>query len=297
MIFTGFSDEAGASIDTQISAVKKLGWDYLELRSADGTNIDEMTDEQFAPVLAKIKESGIKISCLASTIANWNTSLDESFDKTVEKVDRIIPRMKQLGTKYIRIMSYALYPGKEAKEQNEDERVRRLRILVKMFKEHDLMPLHENCATYGGMGWQYTLKLINQVPGLRLIFDTGNQSCKRDYSVDDKTALQSSWVFYEHVKEHIEYIHIKDGNLIKQTDKVFNDVDYTFPGEGEGDVKKIIADLKNTGYQGFVSIEPHMETVYHAPEGEQPDTTANADKQFQNFVEYGEKLQQIVKNC
>ena len=35
MILTGITDEAGALIDTQIKAVKELGWNTIEARSVE----------------------------------------------------------------------------------------------------------------------------------------------------------------------------------------------------------------------------------------------------------------------
>ncbi len=44
MFFSGISDEAGQAIDTQIKAHRELGWEYLELRLIDGTNLTELSD-------------------------------------------------------------------------------------------------------------------------------------------------------------------------------------------------------------------------------------------------------------
>jgi len=48
-----------------------------------------------------------------------------------------------------------------------------------MFADAGLTALHENCMNYGGMGWQFTLKLLENVPGLKLVYDTGNPVAKR----------------------------------------------------------------------------------------------------------------------
>ena len=79
---------------------------------------------------------------------------------------------------------------------------------------------------YGGMGWTYTLKLVKNIPGLKLIFDTGNPVGSLDRSAPKPYPTQSSWDFYSHVKEHIAYVHIKDGVY----DPEKNEVTYTYPG-------------------------------------------------------------------
>jgi sugar phosphate isomerase/epimerase len=63
---------------------------------------------------------------------------------------------------------------------------------------------------------------------------------------------------YEMLKEHIEYIHIKDckkgGGVVPA-------------GEGDGNIKEILTRLNDAGYKGFLSIEPHL-TKYELPSGE-----------------------------
>ena len=45
MYLTGFADEASQNIDKQISATKALGWEYIESRNINGTNIHNISDE------------------------------------------------------------------------------------------------------------------------------------------------------------------------------------------------------------------------------------------------------------
>ena len=52
MILTGITDEAGALIDTQIKAVKELGWNTIEARSVEvegfpKANLHDIADEAF----------------------------------------------------------------------------------------------------------------------------------------------------------------------------------------------------------------------------------------------------------
>ena len=68
-----------------------------------------------------------------------------------------------------------------------------------------------------------------------------------------------------------------------------NDLQYTFPGEGEGDVIKIIKDLLENGYEGGFSIEPHMAVVFHDEDTKTEDTF-----RFNNYVEYGRRVVKLV---
>jgi len=288
MYYTGFADEAAKDLAGQIRATKALGWSNIESRAIDGVNIHNLPDERFAQVADELDAAGVKVNCFGSTIANWGKKITDPFDSSLAETARAIPRMQRLGTKLIRIMSFARLDDREPDDQMEQERFRRLRELTKMFLDNGIQPVHENCMNYGGMGWPFTLKMLENVPGLKLVYDTGNPISTDDKSKPKPYPKESSWEFYSHVKEHIVYIHIKDGHF----DTAKNDLVCTWPGEGNGDVRRILADLLASGYDGGISIEPHMQVVFH-------DASIKADPQamFDNYVEYGRRLMKLVEEC
>jgi sugar phosphate isomerase/epimerase len=200
---TGFADEAAADIDGQIRATQALGWRHIEARSIDGVNIHDVSDTVFDHVCGKLADAGITVNCFGSAIANWGKSVVEPFDTSLAEARRAIPRMQRLGTRLIRIMSFAVLPGRGPDEQMAEERFRRLRELVRMLTDAGLTPVHENCMNYGGMGWTYTRRLLENVPGLRLVFDTGNPVFTDDRTRPAPWPKQSAWEFYRQVREHV----------------------------------------------------------------------------------------------
>lgn len=288
MYFTGFADEAAPSIEGQIEATQRLGWHYIESRSIDGTNIHDLPQDQFEVVCEKLEAAGVGVNCFGSGIANWGQSVEAPFEDSLETARRAVDRMKRLGTKLIRIMSYQIQEDREPEDQMEEERFRRLRELTRLFLDAGIQPVHENCKTYGGMSWQYTLKMLENVPGLKLVYDTGNPVFDADFSKPKPYPRQSSWEFYEHVKEHIVYVHIKDATW----DEANQAVSYTWPGEGDGDVREVLTDLFRNGYDGGLSIEPHMQKVFHDPS---QDKAVGAEALMDGYVEYGWRLMKIVE--
>ena len=194
--------------------------------------------------------------------------------------------MNRLGTKLIRIMSFAVLENHEPDDQMEQERFRRLRELHKMFTDAGITPVHEHCMNYGGLGWTYTLKLAEKVPGLKLVFDTGNPVSNDDRTKPKPYPKQSAWEFYRHVRDHIAYLHIKDGVWNTQTDKAH----YTFAGQGDADVRRIVKDMLDNGYDGGISMEPHMAVVFHDKSVESADET-----RYNNYVEYGRRFMLLLK--
>lgn len=294
MYLTGFADEASQNLDLQIKVTKALGWENIESRNIDGKNIHDISDEEFDIVYGKLQDAGIKINCFGSTIANWAHSVKDPFDITLEEINRAIPRMKRLGTKLIRVMSYAFLDAPATKEaQMFDERVKRLKEMKKIFDDNDITMVHENCMNYGGLGYKYTLDLVEAVPGLKLVFDTGNPVFSKDFTKCDVMEAdrsigqrQDAWEFYKNVKPYIEYIHIKDGYYDYENKKQI----FTYPNIGLGCVKEILTDAIKSGYDGGISIEPHVATVFHAEanENEKEEIKYNA------YYHYGYIVEQLI---
>ena len=285
MILTGITDEAGALIDTQIKAVKELGWNTIEARSVEvegfpKANLHDIADEAFDLVEEKLKNGGVGVYCFGSTIANWGKKIDDPFD--LSEVERAIPRMQRLGSQYVRIVSYAV---REGEDQLEEERFHRLREITKRFLDAGITPVHENCMNYGGMSWQHALKLLENVPGLKWVFDTANPVFNDDRSKPEPMPKQDPWEFWTHLKEHTVHIHVKDAIW----DNSKNDADYTLPGKGDGAVRRILSDALESGYDAGISIEPHLAVVFH------DDSVKASDEEiYQSFIECGKALMELL---
>jgi len=275
MKFTGISDEAGQPIETQIKAHRELGWKYLEVREVDKENLTLMSDEKFEEVYRKVSESGMKVSCFGGAVGNWATKISGDFKKDFDEVKRAIPRMKKFATKYLRVMSWP--NDKDNPWSDEDwgkEAIKRSKELSKLAEDAGIVLVHENCS-----GWaaktDKMLRIYREVnsPAFRLMFDTGNVVAYKD---------GDSFENYMKLKPYIEYVHIKDYTTVD------GKLAATYPGEGEGKVKEVMADLKSSGYEGFVSIEPHMASVVHLRKVGDPEET------YRIYVNYGKKLMEYA---
>jgi len=274
MKFSGISDEAGQRIEMQIKAHKELGWEYMELRNVDGENLTMMSDEKFEEVYRRVSENGLKVSCFSSCIANWATRISGDFQKDVDELKRAIPRMKKFNTKFIRVMSWPNdneNPWPEGKWA--EEVIKRMKELAKIAEDGGVILAHENCSGWGGLSPENSLRLLEEVnsSAFVLLFDTGNVVAHTDID---------TWDFYIKIKPYIKYVHVKDYKADKSG--------ATFPGEGASKVKEILTDLKNSGYDGFVSIEPHVASVVH--EGK----VGNTEITYRTYIEYGKKLMALL---
>jgi len=272
MFFSGISDEAGTSLELQIKAHLALGWKHIELRNIDGINLTDLCDGVFQEVADKLAEAGIAVSCFASQLCNWSRPISKHPDIDFQELERAIPRMQQLGCRFIRTMSYPNAGWPEAKWR--DEAVARVKVLARMAEDADIILAHENCDGWGSQGPKQTLELLDRVGSdhLRLLWDTGNAVPHG----------QDPWAYYTAVRDHIVYIHIKDG--VVEDGKMR----YTFPGEGAARVKDVARDVLKRGYQDGFSIEPHLAAIVH--EGKAASGSA-----YDLYVEYGRRLMKLVE--
>ena len=289
MKLSGMTDEAGKSIETQIQALKTLGWKHMSARTVNGTNIHDTSMDEFKRIADLIDESGIEVIEFGSLIGNWAKSVDTEFDITISEINRCIPRMQRLKVDLVRVMSYAQHEWGE--RQNAEERFCRLRAIVRRFEDAGLVAMHENCMNYGGFSIDHTLRLVNEVPGLKLVFDTGNPVFQRDRSKGEPYPWQDPLEFYEAVKEHVAHVHIKD--CLHPPEGEDQPERYTMPGEGQARIPEILAALKRDNYQGALTIEPFVATVFHVDQEKEPDE----QECFTTFVEYGRRLEGLLKDA
>ena len=288
MKLMGIGDEAANGIDGQIQATKELGWKHLEPRGVEvpgyaKANFHDISDAAFDLAVKKLEDSGIQVYCFGSTIMNWAKTLETPFDVTLTEVKRAIPRMKRTGAKFIRVMSFK--PGDE-EFKTPPEVFRRVRDVTNMFLDAGLQPVHENCMNYGGMSWQHALEMLDKCPGLKWVFDTANPIFNPDRSKPKPWPRQDPWEFWEHVRDHVAHIHIKDATW----NPAKNDADYNWPGEGNGRVRDILQDAFARGYDAGISIEPHMVVVFHDAQAKASDADT-----MKNYIEYGRRLEKMIR--
>lgn len=236
---SGFADEIHQTLETQIEVLSGLGQNYLELRSADGVNIAEMTREKAQEVKRKLQDADIRVSCLGSPIGK--ILITEAFAPHLESFLRVAELAHCFETREIRMFSFYLPEGKkpEAWEEEVFERIGKLKDAA---AAEDVVLLHENeKGIYGDLAPRCR-KLMEQFYGdhFQCTFDFANfVQCGQD-------TLEA----YEQLKSYIACVHIKDA--VQKTGEV------VLPGDGDGNVAEILKKLEERKYKGVLSLEPHL---------------------------------------
>lgn len=236
---SGFSDEINEMIDVQFAHIKTLGIEYFEPRGIDGKNIADLNDEEIATLKAKMDKEGIKVSSIGSPIGK--IKITDEFEPHLEKLARVIEIAKKLETRYIRVFSYYIDKGDDL-EKWHDEVIFRMKKMAELAEKEGVVLLHENEKDIWGELPEQCDRIIREVnsPALRAVFDPAN------FIQAGATPYPNA---YNIMKEHIEYMHIKDA---------VEDGHVVPAGYGIGCIDKILADLKASGWTGFLSLEPHL---------------------------------------
>ena len=276
MIITGIADEGSPELKDQIRIHRTLGWNTLELRLIGKRNVCAIDDSAFDRVYSTLQEEQMEVICFASSIANWARPITSDFQADVEELKRTMPRMRRLGARFIRVMSY---PNDGLKEADwRKEAIRRMKELARIAADGDVIMVHENCSGWGGMSPENQKILLEAVhsPNLQIVFDTGNP-------VGEGHPPEETWDFYQTALPFIKHVHIKD---CAKTAK--GEIEYTYPGEGQSMVRRILGSLLDLGYDGAFSIEPHITAQIHL------GTSSSGKEAEEIYLEYGRRVNAVL---
>lgn len=238
---TGFADEIDGKLDVQIESLNKLGIKYVEMRGVDGNNLIFHDNAKVSEIKKKLDNAGISLSALGSPLGK--IGITDAFEKHFDEFKRAIEIAHMMDTRNIRMFSFYI-PGdsKEARAKYKDDVFDRIGKFVDYAKKNDAVLLHENEKGIYGEKAPECKELMDEFAceNFRAIFDFAN------FVQAEQDTLEA----YGLLKRYISYIHIKDA--IWGSGKVVP------VGYGDGNVKKILDDLFCNGFDGFLSLEPHL---------------------------------------
>ena len=236
---SGFSDEIDSDIDIQFAVLNKLGIKYYEPRFINGKNISELCDEEVYSLKEKMDNAGISASSIGSPIGK--VKLNDDFEKHFELYKRVCHIAKILQCRYIRIFSF-YHDGKVWTAEERSLVLERLSKMIAFAKEENLILLHENEKDVYGDTAERCADLMENLfcDNFMAVFDPANfVQCG-----------ENADCAYNKIQKYVTYIHIKDAKK--------DDGTVVPAGQGDGCIKNILTSLFAKGYDGFLSLEPHL---------------------------------------
>lgn len=237
---SGFGDEIDADPTTQIAVLEALGASHIEVRSAWGVNIIDLDADQLARLGAQLQQSGMGVSAIGSPIGKVDVALDAELE--VARLARAIAAAHALGTPNIRIFSFFRGEGVPVEATRDDVLVR-MRLLADLAEREGIVLLHENEKDIYGDVPERILDLVESVgsPALRLAWDNANFVQVGVVPFDDGYAM---------LRPYLDYLQVKDA--VAESGQVVPS------GEGDGQLRETLTALRDDGYAGFASLEPHL---------------------------------------
>lgn len=236
---SGFGDEIGDELEVQLDTLTELDIHFLELRGVWGKNVLELTDEEAQIVKTELGRRDMGVSAIGSPIGK--VGIDDPIEPELARLRRATELAAFFHCRYVRLFSYLVPEGQE--DAHGDQVIERMRALVDAVKGRPVILLHENeRPIYGDIPRRcHNIHTAIDSPQLRMTFDPAN------FVLCDVRPFSDGW---DLLKDHISYVHIKDATMSDQR--------VVPAGQGDGQLRELLHALDARGYDGFLSIEPHL---------------------------------------
>ena len=268
---SAFGDEIADDLSEQLTTLNNLNIGYLDLRKAWGKGLLHMDDDDLAQVVKVCDVHGIKIGCLGSPIGK--SPLIDPIENELGNLRRIIRVGNTVGCRNIRMFSF--YPPdtrtNDHYDQYVDESIERLQKLTELAAKEGVTLLLENekgIVTDTLARCETVVKAINHA-NLRFLWDSANF-----IQVGEAQVVERGWPL---LNDYIGAVHIKDA--------VLADGHVVAAGEGDGQLPLLLSLLKEKGFQGFLTLEPHLKVAGHSTGYTGPNLMAYAAQALRKVMD------------
>jgi 3-dehydroshikimate dehydratase len=242
---SAFADEVTEDFRGQVEFLAKEKVGYIEPRFIDKKNIMDLNQKELADARKMIRDHGLKVSAIGSPIGK--VRLDQAFKPHLDKFKHAVEIAQYLETPFIRMFSYYAPEGKNIDDyrwQVMDRMVAKIEALAGT----NVIMVHENEANIYGHTAANCVDLVKTIdsPKLRLAYDPAN-------FVWAEKITNNIEVCWPLVKPYVVHVHIKDWKLGAK------DIG-SMPGQGDGQIKQLLAELAAIKYNGCVTMEPHLQS-------------------------------------
>jgi len=242
---SAFADEVTEDFRGQVEYLVQEKVGYIEPRFIDKKNIMDLNQAELKEARQMIQDHGVKVSAIGSPIGK--VRLDEPFEPHLDKFKHAVELAQFFETPFIRMFSYYAPEGKNI-DDYRDQVMERMAAKVEVVQDVDVTMVHENEANIYGHSAENCADLIKTVgsPKLALAYDPAN-------FVWGEKLTNNVEVCWPVMKPYVVHIHIKDWKLGAP------DIG-SIPGQGDGQIKELLAELAAMNYDGCMTMEPHLKT-------------------------------------
>jgi len=234
-----FADEISPDLDEQVRVCRENGVSHIELRGVNNQNVMEFDRALCARIRSTLAENGMGVAAIGSPIGK--VKISDPWPQHFERFKHAVDLAVYFSAPFVRIFSYYPPPNGDIRG-HRDEVLSRMREKVEYVKNRNVVLVHENEKDIYGQSGRDCLDLMRSIdsPKLRSAFDPAN------FIVCGERA-RDNWPM---LKPFTAHIHIKDAKL---------DGGKIVPaGQGDANIGPILKDAYQSGYRGFLTLEPHL---------------------------------------
>lgn len=240
---SAFADEISPEPLEQIAVLKSCGVRHIEFRSILKTNVLKLTDLQVNEFKTLLDQHGFRLSAIGSPIGK--SVIDQPFEHVREQLERALELCKRFETRNIRVFSF--YPPDGATWPDWRQPViERMVAMVGIAEKAGVRLVHENEHRIYGEAPDRVRDLLQTVSTL-------TKSTAFGAAYDPANFVFGGfdpWAGWQASKDHTVHFHIKDW----KTGAAHGSI----PGEGAGQIERVMADAVSRAYVGFATLEPHL---------------------------------------
>jgi sugar phosphate isomerase/epimerase len=240
VVLSGFADEISPDPRIQLATLAAESISHLELRSAWSVNVADFTAEQVADFRVVLDDAGVRVSAIGSPIGKIPVAAPLAPE--LDRMRRVADVAAELGTTIVRVFSFFV-PAGQPPERYRDQVTNRMGALAGIAEERGLILAHENEKEIYGDTPGRCADLITAVgsSALRATFDPANFV---------QCGVRPFTEAYALLRPYLVYLQVKDA--LTATGEVVP------AGHGDGQLRETLAALRDSGFAGFMSLEPHL---------------------------------------
>ena len=239
---SAFADEIGDKLDEQLEVLAANDVGNIELRGVWGKGVLELSAAEVRRVRDAARQAGVGFSAVGSPIGKF--PVDGDFGEERERLQRALEYAAVLGAPFVRIFSYYIPDGHDAAAYRSQV-LDWLGALAELAAPSGVVLAHENERDIYGDTGERVLDLLSSIrsPAFTGIFDFANfVVCGED-----------PYRCWQMVRPHVSYFHVKDA--VAETRTVVP------AGEGDGALARILGEAYAAGFDGFLTLEPHLDVA------------------------------------
>ena len=240
-ILSAFADEIAPDLETQMDVCESHGVRCIDVRGIDNINVSKLTLAQTREYKKQMDARGFSVACIGSPIGKIR--IDEPFAAHLDLLKHCCAVAHAFGSRYVRVFSFYGPEGGNILDHRAKV-MEQISAMVQAAQAADVVLLHENeSGIYGSLPAQVKdIFATIRSPYLKSIFDPAN------FVHDGVKPYDDCWT--QGLAELTFYFHIKD--------KVAGAKTCVPAGEGQGQVKQVLTDAQRRGFDGYLTLEPHM---------------------------------------